>query len=122
MDVRLADRSHHLEQDEPDSDGLVGWTYEYDLYVLVASQLEVTARSYTDTSHEVSLLAFRCDGAPIGLGDVKQSHVAAVEAAAGYLRSMGFTSVQWLDGETYVGSALQRPSVDLAALCHRQIR
>lgn len=94
MKVLLADKSHHVEQDDSDAAGKVGWRYEYDLYVLVAADLAVTARSYADTPHEVSLLRFRFDGEPIGLGDVKMSHNDALVAVTAHLHQMGFTSVQ----------------------------
>ncbi|GAA5122382.1 hypothetical protein GCM10023339_40680 [Alloalcanivorax gelatiniphagus] len=104
MHAELISRSHHIDQDEPDASGIVAWRYEYDLVTMRAtSGLEVTARTYTDTPGEASLLRFTLHGQDVGQGDVKRSHMDAVAAFRFLLREEGFDSVTWLGGAGYVG-------------------
>lgn len=101
--AELISRSHHVDQEDPGASGMVAWRYEYDLLTLrAASGLEVTARTYTDTPEEVSLLRFTLQGQQVGQGDVKQSHMDAVAAFRSLLREEGFISVTWLGGSRYV--------------------
>ena len=99
MTVQVVSTSHHVDEDGSGSDP----GYEYDLMTLRApSGLEVTARTYSDTPHQVSLLRFTRNGEPVGQGDVKRLHMGSVAAIATFLRGQQFTSVQWLGGESYV--------------------
>jgi len=103
VNAELVSRSHHIDEDEPDASGMVAWRYEYDLLMLRAtSGLEVSARVYTDTPGEVSLLRFTLQGQDVGHGDVKKSHMDAVAAFRSLLREQGFDSVRWLSESGYV--------------------
>jgi hypothetical protein len=103
MTVEVLSTSHHVEADEPDSDGTVAWCYEYDLMTLRApSGLEVIARTYSGTPHHVTLLRFTMNGEAIGQGDVKRLYLDSVATIADFLRARSFTSVQWFGGDTYV--------------------
>jgi len=82
---------------------MVAWRYEYDLLTLRASSgLEVSARTYTDEPKAVSLLRFTIHGHEVGQGDVKKSHMDAVEAFRSLLLREGFDSVRWLGRSEYV--------------------
>lgn len=67
--IELVSRSHHVEEDEPDADGVVAWRGEYDLLELSApSGLVATVRTYTDEPNEAALLRFERDGRGVDLG------------------------------------------------------
>jgi hypothetical protein len=101
--AELVSRSHHIDQDEPDTSGTVAWRYEYDLLTMrAASGLEVVARTYTDAPAEVSLLRFTLEGQQVGQEDVRKSHMDAVAAFRSLLRREGFDAVTWLGGSGYV--------------------
>ena len=53
MEVR---KTRHVDSDEPDENGFVSYSYEYDIYEFMQGGLCLVARSYTDTPQEAHFL------------------------------------------------------------------
>lgn len=94
VEVELISRTHHIDTDEPDTSGVVGWRYEYDILTLRTSDgLEGEARTYSDEPSAVTLLRFSLGGERVGQGDVRKSHSGALAALTAFLAGEGFESV-----------------------------
>lgn len=59
MDIR---KSHHVENGEPDEQGLFDYYYEYDIYEFRENGVCYVARSYTDEPQEAHFLRKESEG------------------------------------------------------------
>jgi hypothetical protein len=55
-------KTHEIDCSEKDESGYYDWYYEYDLYEFSFGNIKLHARSYTDSSKEVSFFAYEKDG------------------------------------------------------------
>lgn len=88
------EKTHHVDADEPDADGMLGWRYEYDLYHFRDGLRTLVARSYTDEPEEAHLLRFEQDGRFLSVTarDLKDPFVLG---AVRYLRVTGKHNVRY---------------------------
>lgn len=98
MEVELVQKTHHVDSDGPDADGMVRGRYEYDILVLRIAAFEADLRTYSDAPEEVSFLRFRDADVNVGLGDAKKSYRVEIGTITGYLRGLGYRSVKWMGG------------------------
>lgn len=94
MQVRI---TRHIDTSETDSNGNQDWYYEYDLIVFVEGDLQVVARSYTDTTEEVSFFRVQSASGVEGFGP---GHLALplVREAAHWLQENGKARILWPGG------------------------
>lgn len=89
--------THHIDEDEPDAQGVQAYCYEYDLYCFGEGEVTLIARAYADTAHEAHFLSVEIGGKRRLLRDADLQTPLFAQAAA-HLRAAGKTTLKWLSG------------------------
>lgn len=91
--------SHHIDASEPDAQGMYDWHYEYDIFSFSDEQLQLIARSYTDTPHEAHFIGMERRHQQLNIADELDHPM--VRAAIDHLRSAGKTEINFLGAGGY---------------------
>lgn len=92
------ERTHHIDSDEPDSNGLYGFYYEYDIYRFTEDNVTLIARSYIDTKSEVHFLRIERSGGTCLLSNTDRDSPICLKAIE-HLKKEGKIEFKWLSSE-----------------------